>query len=136
MAGDMHNYDALARAFVTECVGNIARVGAIAVRYREMQINGDWFRNAVQEVMDAREYTADRWYWINRAVQIACGLALTIPVNKHGWTPQTGAAGAAFGPITGDERTCPERPGGPLEAQYHLLSDRVAHIHAFVLSAR
>ena len=33
-------------------------------------------------------------------------------------------------PVPGKE------PTGPLESQFHLLSDRVAHIHAFVLSAR
>ena len=33
-------------------------------------------------------------------------------------------------PVSGNE------PTGPLESQFHLLSDRVAHIHAFVLSAR
>ena len=33
-------------------------------------------------------------------------------------------------PVSGEE------PKGPIESQFELLSDRVAHIHAFVLSAR
>ena len=39
------------------------------------------------------------------------------------------------GAYDGKDNGSPAAPG-PLESQFQLLSDRVAHIHAFVLSAR
>ena len=100
-----------------------------------MPLDAMLLRDAIQNVMDDRD-PAVTWYWVNHAVRIACpGLELLIPVDRRTGF-QAPPVGAVSGPDAA-ERLCLELPGGPgLDAQYHLLSDRVAHIHAFVLSAR
>ena len=135
MEGNTNNYDELARQFKMGCATQPGIFTTIQ-RFRGMSLNTLFLRNAIQNTMDDTDPAAT-WYRVNYAVQIVCnGFHLEIPVQKRGWTPQTPPVDAVSGPDAAGLNPLELPPGPGLAARFHLLSDRVARIHAFVLSER